>query len=736
MPQALYILIGALLTLAVSIALGRIALRRTGAALDRDEENALGFVLGAAILSAAVFALASAHLIYKGVFLVGGILAIAAAVRLGAFRKAERAPSRLPGAWRWIFGIPFAVFLLLYVVNAMAPEMSPDGSTYHLGLVARYYRAHGFPRITTNMYANLSQGVEMLFLFAWAFGRHSAASLVHLGFLVALTGMMFSYGRRFGHPVAGGAAALFVFLSPVAGVDATNAYNDVALAAVLFALFYLLQIWLADRIAMLAIPIGLLAGFGYGVKYTAFLAVPYALGVMGLALWRGRKPLVRPLMMTGVCAAVMIVPWMLKNWVIVRNPVSPFLNRVFPNPYVHVSLEREWSEYLRHYGMEDRRQIPLAVTVRGDIVGGVLGPLFLLLPLALGGLRNAEGRRLLVPGVLFALPYAANIGTRFLLPPLPFWSLAMALALSFWRPLLAILVLSHALLSWPNILKRYCARYAWRLDAVPWREALRVTSEDQWLTEKYQAYSIARLIETDVPAGGRVFSFQPVAEAYTNREILVGFQGGENQVLRDILLTPLVEGFQASRRLTFTFAQRNLRKVRVVQTARAEPDQWSVTELRVLLGGQELQRAIAWRLRASPSPWDVQMAFDNSPVTRWRSWQTIEPGMFLEVDLGTPQTIDSVVLEASDDQGKVRLRLEGIDPQGGVVPLAAGPVQTGATVPPRLRRYAVEELKLRGVQYILVMEGDHGSADFRSKPMAWGITEAGESYGARLYRID
>jgi hypothetical protein len=37
------------------------------------------------------------------------------------------------------------------------------------------------------MYAQLSQGIELLFLMAFSFGRHSAAALVHYAFLLALT---------------------------------------------------------------------------------------------------------------------------------------------------------------------------------------------------------------------------------------------------------------------------------------------------------------------------------------------------------------------------------------------------------------------------------------------------------------------------------------------------------------------------------------------------------------------
>ena len=80
------------------------------------------------------------------------------------------------------------------------------------------------------MYAYLSQGAEMLFLFAFTFGRHSAAALVHFAFLCALPLLMVCYGRRFGLRKASLFAALLVFASPVIGKDGVSAYNDLALS--------------------------------------------------------------------------------------------------------------------------------------------------------------------------------------------------------------------------------------------------------------------------------------------------------------------------------------------------------------------------------------------------------------------------------------------------------------------------------------------------------------------------
>ena len=80
---------------------------------------------------------------------------------------------------RSLFGIAFGMFAVFYLANAMAPEISPDGAGYHLGLVSHYLREHGFVPITDNLYAAMPGGVEMLFLFKFLVGvfTHAHVSL-------------------------------------------------------------------------------------------------------------------------------------------------------------------------------------------------------------------------------------------------------------------------------------------------------------------------------------------------------------------------------------------------------------------------------------------------------------------------------------------------------------------------------------------------------------------------------
>ena len=160
----------------------------------------------------------------------------------------------------------------------------------------------------------------------------------------------------------------------------------------------------------------------------------------------------------------------------VGSGVSPLANRLFPNPYVHISFEDSWRRYLSNYDLTSRWQIPLQVTVRGDHVEGFLGPLFLLTPLALLALRLREGRQLLLAGALFGSAYFSNIGTRFLIPVVPFVTLTLALAVASVPWLLLALLAAHAITCLPLLYGIYCSKEAFRLERVPVNAALRLRS--------------------------------------------------------------------------------------------------------------------------------------------------------------------------------------------------------------------------------------------------------------------
>jgi hypothetical protein len=753
--QLLLILFGAAFTCAVCLSLGGLLLG------DACRDPGVRFVSGGALLSLLVCALCGAGLVYPLVFLGVGVVVLVGRTPWSA-RDAPVPPPEQPGCQQadggvgrgpggpphqmrsftamgigW--GIAFGMYAVLYLANAMAPEISPDGSGYHLGLVSHYLREHGFVAITDNLYAAMPGGMEMLFLFAFAFGRHSAAAMVHLAFFVALVWQVFSYARRRGFPIAGAAAALIVFASPVTGIDGSSAYNDVAVAAIAFTLFHLLQIWDEERNPRLLAAIGLVAGFAFATKYTAWPAVAYA---VCFVVVRDRKALGRALLAVAACAAVVITPWLLKNWIYLHNPVAPFFNRQFPNPYVMAGFEDIYRRMMAIYQLKSRWEIPMQVTTYGS-VSGLLGPVFLLAPLGLVALRRKEGRQLWLAALVFSLTYFSNIAARFLIPPMPFVALALALALSAVPRLAIGVAMLSAVLSWPAMVARYAHPDAWRLLRIPWKEALRLRPEESYLERRLEHYGVDRLIERKTAPGSTVFTFVPFPEAYTSRHIRVEYQSAANQIAGKILWTAAAPEYAPTWRLRFRFPRQTLRGLRVVQTnrsARESEDTWSIHEFRIYDGEHELPRAAGWRLTAQPYPWGIQDAFDNSLVTFWLCGETLRPGQFVAVDFHGEQTADSVVLEAAPNQWAVRLKLEGRVDGGGGAPgrwqlLAAAATPGDAPRPLGLRRAVADELKRRGIDYLLVFDTDNGADDLRLNADLWGMRAVGDYKGARLYQL-
>ncbi len=735
MKEVLAILAGAGMTVASCAAAGSLLFAALQLRLARLEHQLLAFLAGSALMSLLGFVLCAVHQARKGVYAAAAAVLVAAYFRFARKHDPAKSLPGLPKSYLVIFVILFAPFLFVYFFNAMAPEASPDGVAYHLDNVAHFARARGFDRSYDNMYYHLSQGLELLFLQAFTVGRHSAAAMVHLTFLLALPLLVLCYGRRAGFPRAGVFAGILVLASPIVGIDGVSAYNDVAMAAVLFGVFYLLQVWDESGNPKLLYVIGLLAGFGYAIKYTGGVAVPFAIGFVVWRKVRARLPWAMPVFVVAGFAALSILPWMAKNWIWTGNPVAPMLNAWFPNPHIHIITEENWRVFLRRYEVPNAWELPLHITVYGYNVSGLLGPVFLLSPLALLALRHSAGRRLLAAGLVFALPGLFNVGTRFFIPAAPFIGLAMGLAFANSFAVIPVLTIFHALLSWPNVIPLYSHPYAWRLVGVPIRAALRLTPPEQFLASRMDGYRLVGIIEREVPPGGKIFAFGAEAQSYLRRDMLVSYTSAFSNLLNDWLLAPLNPDWRMSCRAEFRFPAHRVRKVRVVQTGAGE-QQWSVNEMRLYDAGRELARAPQWRLRAHPNPWEVQLAFDNSAVTRWLSFQRRFPGMYLEIDLGGPAQIDSVAIEACYESVFSPMFLE-VQLETGEWRFISRNPQRGPFPPPSgLRRAATREMKARGVGYILVRQGDFALDDMRKHPFHWGLTQVADVHGLLLYRID
>ncbi len=233
------------------------------------------------------------------------------------------------------------------------------------------------------------------------------------------------------------------------------------------------------------------------------------------------------------------------------------------------------------------------------------------------------------------------------------------MALEFSSGALAAVAAGAALLAWPRVIDRYRAPVGgWQITTVPWQAALHIIPPDAWLSRRFADYRLARAIDAAVPASKRVWSSMPLAEAYIQPQVLVYYYSAESEKIRETLLTPVREEMQPLWNLRFTFAPHRVRQLRIEKTVQSADDIWSVGEARFFDGEKQVRPS---RANAHPFPWDIGLAMDGNPVTRWKAWESIHPGMWIEFGFDSEVELDRVELHSSHDQWKIGLKIDGID---------------------------------------------------------------------------
>jgi len=708
------ILLGGLLPLAVAYSLGKLCFRQA------PDVIALG--AGAVVESLIVFGFLAAGVARPLVFVALGVTCLLPLLWL---RPRPRAP--MPRGWL----LPlFAVYGFLYLIHALAPEIQPDGASYHLGLVSEYARLGGFPD-RVGFFEMLPQGMEMLFLFAFAVGKHSAAKLVHFGFLLATVPLMLELGRRMRLPDRlSVAAAAFYFCAPVVGIAGTSAYNDAALVFFTLATLLTLLLWKQEGDDRYLLAAGLLAGFCYAIKMNGMLVPVLAAAFVASA----RR--YRPLLALAAAALIAIAPWMIRNTLVAGNPVSPLGNSIFPTQYFHLTMEQSLTEGWRHYEGVTLRSMPWELTV-GAKLQGTFGPIFLLLPVGFLALRSGVGRWTWLVGALLAIPWLSNEGARFLMPSLPFFGLALAMSLdSLAPPALWACLAIHAVTCWPAGVALHQSPEAWRLQHLPWRAALRLESEHNYLSREVWEYQLMDLLREKTRPGETTFALLGVPSAYTDRPIVDWWESALADRLVDTLKVASFYADAPFYDLRAEWPAELLKGIRFRLTT-PHPGEWDLSEIRLYSGADRVFSSPQWQLRGWPNPWEAPLAFDDNFASRWRSWEPMRPGMFIDALLDRPQLLTAVALSSHSPVYNVPVEFYGLGMDNAWKLLSANPVKV---LRPKedLRRSAIRYLKRSGISYVLAPVSTSGVWQIGKilveQHREWGLEDVGQRGPVHLLR--
>ncbi len=316
------------------------------------------------------------------------------------------------------------------------------------------------------------------------------------------------------------------------------------------------------------------------------------------------------------------------------STMTPWLLREFAKPLLHLN---GWYP-----------QIPVELAVHGDRLGGLLGPVFLLTPLALLSLGKPIGRQLVLMGIVFAAPALGGMETRVLVPALPYGSLALAMILVQWRLAAPAVLVAHLVMSWPTFTRLYVDPGAWRPEGSEWLAALRWTPEEEYLSRKLPGYRLGIRLDEIVPPDQPVLSLSPFPSIYLDRTVLDAEQSLEGDRLREVIWAATLPRRQPIHIGELAFDAISGGSLRIRPQTAEGTGRWGINELTVWAG--ESEQSVS--LTANPANEGIPFAVDRNPTTRWTSGRAALADMWieLELELSPDRSADKIVVTGADDQ--------------------------------------------------------------------------------------
>jgi hypothetical protein len=682
--EILSIITGAMLTVISIMAAGNLMAPNTPLPV------AVRYCTGAAICSQIVFLLLACHAGYWPVYAALSIgLTVLARFAHPPVAAADPRLPRMPLFFRMVM----IVFGVCYLINALAPEIQADATGYHLRLVSDYVRHHTFTA-KSGFYDVLPQGMEMLFVPAFAIGGGSAAKLLHFTFLIAAIPLIRELAREAGLNNSGAcAAAAIFFLAPVCAVDGTAAYTDLGLVCACCSVLILLIRWNRRRIPILMVCAAINAAFCYAVKPTFGWVALVSVVFVAVRERRARTTLA----MAGVVLAC-VAPWLIRAWILTGSFVSPFFSQWIPNSVLTPELERHLSgQYSAFRPSFNGSHAWLGYTLFGDNQG-TFGPAFLLVPVAVLALAKPRRRWLVVCSALLAMPFVFNTGARFLMPAMSLAAIAIASILP--RGFALAVVAVQAVAVFPPILNLYANPGNWRLEGLPLAAAFRIEPEEAYLRRSVSGFGATKMIADNTPPGARILAFLPLAEAYIPRDVLTWWHSRRAQKFTDALQFAMMSQGTRARLVSWRWPENQYQALRMT----------ALSDLRVV---------------------SAALPHSNAGLN---SWQMHKPGETIGLYAPGGAAGADFLIWPGDQAIE---RTEALSSSGRWQPPDGAVERTPRYID--VRKDATAYIRRSGYDYIVVRVVDDAfeklGVDMVRHPDDWGVTIAGEAKGTYLLHI-
>jgi hypothetical protein len=397
--------------------------------------------------------------------------------------------------------IALSLILMMTLGQALSPPTDPDGLIYHLLAPKLFLEAGHYYAISDFVFANYPSTMESIFVVGLAFGSDTYAKLLHLLTATSLVIAMYVLGRRFLRKGANWRGVLILVGMPIVPIWAGLAYIDMGWALFEFLALYAMLIWESQRQRNFLVLSGVMMGLAMGAKYSALGgSVAFALWLLWILRREGWKTLFSFCALFLGVAILVGSPWYIKNWILLGDPLYPYLSSVWANLL----------DSYESFGLANYLILPWLLFVDRERFVGAYGsiefpsiffPLVLLYPFV----RRSKSSDSLAGFTLLRYVFWALTSPwrfRYLIPAMPGLSLLAASVITH--------LTAHRLLrKWGNILFRgllagmLIATLVYSLlffiDVQPWRVDLGIESKEDFLRREVSDYPAKEFIQTNLP---------------------------------------------------------------------------------------------------------------------------------------------------------------------------------------------------------------------------------------------
>ena len=326
------------LTILLAAGSGRVLAGKLGLSdMSESQKTLCGMTLGLGLLALGGFFLGALGLFKP--WAASALLALLWVIGYAELKPAlaSLAPDRSLLRERPLSVAAVVLPLLAALWMCLVPPHQYDSLVYHLALPQAYLREGRLFAPPGIVYAHFPQNGEMLFSLALLLGSDILAQMYMWLSMVLSIWWVFSLGRREAPMSAVALASIFIATHSALLLMSSTTYVEplvmlwITAAALSFERWRRLAPEGGEPRGWLILS-AVFTGLALGTKYYAGIgAAAFGLRLLWAFAFDRRRRRAEDLVLFTAIVSALFAPWLIKNWVCVRNPVFPFLYKWFEN---------------------------------------------------------------------------------------------------------------------------------------------------------------------------------------------------------------------------------------------------------------------------------------------------------------------------------------------------------------------------------------------------------------------